>query len=663
MESLSQVLKEDVVEKLVNIFSDGFNTIDSKCVVMEPSLKGPLSLLSGQEIPRILAINNVTEHVELNWASLDTRCKVVLYMIRSQVKSVKQACSQIKDMHKRLGAATSSSSRLNPSNDHAPVFAICFVPKLSFVCEHILKEEGVFHYVQGRISELPIGFIPFENNLLSIEVAQTIREVKLEGDSSTLMHAAQSVLDLQALYGPILNIRVKGSMSKSVLDIMLRLVRESEDAIQQDQGLGLLSSSSSSSTTTTKKILPSRKLIHDESQIDTLVMIDRDVDWMSLLCTPLTYEALIDEVHGIRNNTCNLDSSIAEVDTNTPTEQQQQQRSQKVSVQLNSSDYLFSEIRDYSMEGNVLMKHLNERALQLKAAKDKYQATRDVAALKLLVKKIPELQREMKSLSLHINLAQSLFQVTADRHFRMQWQAERAMLEGEQRFEYLEECIARQIPFVRLLRLLCLQSVTSSGIKSQKYDQLKREILHSYGYHVQFALQNLEKLGLFKRLGVTPSIPPANARRAFKLIVGEVDPVKPKDVAYVTAGYAPLSVRLVQLAISPGWSSKVDMLKLVPGPTICDVKPPGIALGYPNVMDKSPTTSSNTGISNASSNAPLRGGKKKKFMVVFMVGGITQVEIAALRFISCQEDCPYEIIIATTKICNGNVFMNTILEE
>ena len=42
------------------------------------------------------------------------------------------------------------------------------------------------------------------------------------------------------------------------------------------------------------------------------------------------------------------------------------------------------------------------------------------------------------------------------------------------------------------------------------------------------------------------------------------------DIAYVTAGYAPLSVRLVQLIVRPGWNvnSSVEIMKQLPGPTI-----------------------------------------------------------------------------------------------
>ena len=37
-------------------------------------------------------------------------------------------------------------------------------------------------------------------------------------------------------------------------------------------------------------------------------------------------------------------------------------------------------------------------------------------------------------------------------------------------------------------------------------------------------------------------------------------------------GYAPLSVKLAQILSNPGWRSIEEVLKLLPGPTINDVK-------------------------------------------------------------------------------------------
>lgn len=40
---------------------------------------------------------------------------------------------------------------------------------------------------------------------------------------------------------------------------------------------------------------------HSNVQIDQLILIDREVDFLSMLATQLTYEGLIDELYGINN--------------------------------------------------------------------------------------------------------------------------------------------------------------------------------------------------------------------------------------------------------------------------------------------------------------------------------------------------------------------------
>ena len=46
-------------------------------------------------------------------------------------------------------------------------------------------------------------------------------------------------------------------------------------------------------------------------------------------------------------------------------------------------------------------------------------------------------------------------------------------------------------------------------------------------------------------------------------------------------------------------------------------------------------------------------GKRKKNMLVFFIGGISYLEIAALRFLSNDPLYPYNIIIGTTSIGNS----------
>jgi hypothetical protein len=47
----------------------------------------------------------------------------------------------------------------------------------------------------------------------------------------------------------------------------------------------------------------------------------------------------------------------------------------------------------------------------------------------------------------------------------------------------------------------------------------------------------------------------------------------------------------------------------------------------------------------------------KKTMMLFVVGGLSYLEIAALRFLSNDVTFPYRIMIATTKLINGSTLV------
>ena len=107
------------------------------------------------------------------------------------------------------------------------------------------------------------------------------------------------------------------------------------------------------------------------------------------------------------------------------------------------------------------------------------------------VKNLQNLQLDKKRLAIHIDLLQSITSVSSRRAFLSQWQSEQAMIErGQTDYDMLENAIAEEVPLLKLLRMLCLQSLCCGGFK--KFDQFRREILQTYGYEYVFTLDNLE---------------------------------------------------------------------------------------------------------------------------------------------------------------------------
>lgn len=147
-------------------------------------------------------------------------------------------------------------------------------------------------------------------------------------------------------------------------------------------------------------------------------------------------------------------------------------------------------------------------------------------------------------------------------------------------------------------------------------------------------------------------------RNKFKLIYNEVNSEKPDDIAYVTSGYAPLSARIVQMAMGHKWKKNEDSLRLLPGPKLeCTQRGVRIA-SSPTKMDSSSSNSSNT-----MKNEDSKSRKKKKTMLVYFVGGVTFMEISALRWLARRKGSKYNIVVATTKMISGKTFMESIVED
>ena len=141
---------------------------------------------------------------------------------------------------------------------------------------------------------------------------------------------ARSIMKLQRQYGIIPNVKGIGKAAQSVIEKVFseRIADEGDDgenAVDYESG---------------------------GKNIDTVVVIDREVDFVTPLLTPLTYEGLIDEVVGIQNGYIKVDPKMVEVEedkdpTKAPDKKEPAtlQPQKKVAVPLNSSDTLFEVVR------------------------------------------------------------------------------------------------------------------------------------------------------------------------------------------------------------------------------------------------------------------------------------------------------------------------------
>mmetsp|Transcript_8739 Transcript_8739/g.12838 ORF Transcript_8739/g.12838 Transcript_8739/m.12838 type:complete len:273 (-) Transcript_8739:112-930(-) len=270
------------------------------------------------------------------------------------------------------------------------------------------------------------------------------------------------------------------------------------------------------------------------------------------------------------------------------------------------------------------------------------------------------------SLKNHIHLAELVKKTTEQTEFRQRWQTERSMVESESCYEVIEDLIASQYPGLRLLRLLCLQSLTSGGIKTNKYEFLKREVVQTYGYEYLFVLQNLEKIGLLKeRKSMWDTTSPfGTLSKQLSLIQADVNPCDPDDVSYVSSGYAPISARIIQTAMK-GWSGKEEALRELPGRGIDVMQrspPEDFATAIKQKVGSTLGVWAAEGNGNNGSYSNGNGGgiDEKPVLLVYFVGGLTYAEIASIRYLSRRKSFPYRVVCCTTNIINGTSFMQSL---
>merc|ERR1719361_1669890 len=140
-------------------------------------------------------------------------------------------------------------------------------------------------------------------------------------------------------------------------------------------------------------------------QIDTIIILDRQIDLISPLITQLTYEGLIDEFFGIKNSTVKLPGNkFQPAESEEGTDAQSSTNSTK-QFPLNSSEELYSELRDKNF--NAVGPILSRKARIISAAMEEMRVGKSVQDLKAFVmEKIPQMKSLKQSVTIHTSIAE-----------------------------------------------------------------------------------------------------------------------------------------------------------------------------------------------------------------------------------------------------------------
>ncbi|PGH01956.1 hypothetical protein AJ80_08938 [Polytolypa hystricis UAMH7299] len=623
-----------------------------KNLVISKDLAGPVglfvkfSVLQEYGVDRVFLLEN---------GNVDSSQRNVVFLVHAEKPAHVQATAEQVKKLQRNGAV-----------EHE--FSIFWVPRRTLVCNQILEDEGIIGDI--TIAEFPLLFLPLEDDILSLELEDSFSDLYLHKDPGPVYLAAKALMQLQLRHGFFPRIVGKGDNARKLADQLLRMRKE----LDVEETSGLLDGSG--------------RGLMVSSSVENLIIIDRDVDFGTVLLTQLTYEGLVDELFEITNNQAEVDSTViglaappaSQGPSSASPPPQAPRQGLKRKIQLDSSDQLFNQLRDanFAIVGGLL----NKVARRLESDYESRHGAKSPAELRDFVTKLPTYQAEHNSLRIHTNLAEEIIRHTRSDIFRRALEVQQNIAAGADltyQHEAIEELIARDVPLAIVLRLLCLESCMTGGLRPRDLDNFKRQILQAYGYQHLITLTALEKMELLQaRSSATAMLLPTGGgpaglktnynylRKSLRLIVDEVNEQNPDDIAYVYSGYAPLSIRLIQCILqkqyvlsltknipapaamasasmpSPGWLGFEEIVKSARGPTF-------------NIMQKGDEKATRA-------RQTLTGSGGIKTVFIFFLGGITFTEIAALRFIARQEMSRRRIVICTTNIISGSRMMKTAIE-
>jgi hypothetical protein len=551
------------------------------------------------------------------------------------------------------------------------------------VSDQLLEEAGVLG--EASVSEWPLFFVPLADDVLSLVLEDAVSDLYLvcskvhvvgsvllthaqKKDPTSIYLAAKALMIQQQKYGLFPRIIGKGDNGKRLTDLLIRMRTEvTAGETSNNPGSSFLG------------LAPS-------STIDSLIIVDREVDFPTVLLTQLTYEGLIDEVFNITANQTEIDSSIIGGATPQQGQTGSASTSMKRKIMIDPKDTLYGELSDanFAIVGNLLNKAA--RRLQSTTGRDQL-AAKSTSELRDFVAKLPGFQAEQASLKLHTSLAEEIIKYTRHETFTRSLEVQQNIMSGADpstQHDTIFELINRAISLPVILRLLCLESTTNAGLRPKDLEAFKRAIIQAYGPQHILTLASLEKMGLLGvrggvGLGGSQAKPGSVTnytplRKSLALWDDEVNEADPNDISYTFSGYAPLSVRLVQSVVQ-----KQTLANIVKPPTNgASAQANPLAQGLRIFDDASKYVKGATFDETQSGEEKavkarnlLNGshGDANKTIVVFFLGGVTRAEIAALRYVGEKlkevggEGRGSRIVVCATNIIKGESLLDGAIEK
>ena len=494
---------------------------------------------------------------------------------------------------------------------------IIFIP-----CENydIIKHMKTSHIRDDfHIENLNIDLVPIDLDLLSLEKENSLKEIYIDNDLTSINDLANSVVKLEMIFGKIKYKYIKGDFGLKFCNILEE--KELENNLKKG-----------------------------EDEILALLAFDRSVDFITLMASNYTCEGVIDDIFGINFGRIKVKENLLKKNLTKKPILSEKLISFGLTTAFNK---LYCSFR--CMHYTDALKYIIRIREYYKKIADDNRNNKKRISMDELTKFAEEMKYFITnikdSLIMNENIINHIIESVSDPNHKKYIEKEQLLLAGDlpnNLYDFYDELLCEKKDLYGLIRLMIIESLTQNGIKD--YFKLKREILNIYGYQNIFILRDLETLGWLKERQILKSIKKnittithTQIIDKLKLINLENDNKNIKDCSYVTGGFCPLSLKIVEKAVEGQWSTIIDVLKKLPGATI-----------FPE--DES----------------EIKNPKKEKNIIfLIFIGGITYTEIEGIRFLNRKfneeningKRKKTQFIILTTGILNSEKIFSSLNKD
>ncbi|KAM3925558.1 vacuolar protein sorting-associated protein 33B isoform 2-T2 [Leptodactylus fuscus] len=531
-----------------------------KDLFIEPELMSPLDRIANVSI---LKQHDIDKLYKLENKPIYSNADQLCFLIRPRVKHVKYIASLV-NADKKAGVSRK--------------YKIIFSPQKFYTCDMILEQEGIYGDVTS--DEWAFYLLPLDDDIISMELPEFYRDYFLEGDQRWIGTVARALHLLNSIFGPMSKVYGIGRCSKMTYDLCKELLDE-EDNIQKGR----------------------------KPDLGLVFMIDRDVDYITPLCSQVVYEGLVDDIFRIKCGSVELGPEVTSSD-------------KSVKILLNSQDKVFEEIRNEHFSN--VFSFLSQKARNLQSQYDKRRGM-DIKQMKTFVsQELKGLKQEHRMLSLHIGACESIMKKKTKQDFQELLKTEHYY--RSLKTQYLQSYGPEHLlTFSNLKRAGLLTEQAPGEALTAVESRVSKLVTDKAVGKLTDAFSSLAKKshfrGISKKLGLIPRVD------------GDYDLKTPKDMAYVFSGaYTPLSCKIIeQVLMRKGWTGLEEVTRLLNSIEFAE------QLAEKNSFSDSHRT-----------------------IIVVFLGGCTFSEISALRFLG--KEIGYRFVFLTTAITNGARILESMTE-